>query len=213
MDSLRGVWRFWMSLLALLVLVTATGARAADPVLLVFGDSLSAGYGIEAKAAWPNLLAGELARQGQRYRVVNASVSGETTAGGRTRFPNALKQHSPSIVIIELGANDGLRGLPVNAARDNLAAMIVAAQRSGAKVHLVGMQMPPNYGPDYTASFAEVFPALAKQYRTGLTPFLLAPVIARPTLFQNDQLHPTAEAQPLLAKMIAADLKPLLAKQ
>ncbi|TJZ78884.1 arylesterase [Chitiniphilus eburneus] len=202
-----------MSLLALLVLVTATGARAADPVLLVFGDSLSAGYGIEAKAAWPNLLAGELARQGQRYRVVNASVSGETTAGGRTRFPNALKQHSPSIVIIELGANDGLRGLPVNAARDNLAAMIVAAQRSGAKVHLVGMQMPPNYGPDYTASFAEVFPALAKQYRTGLTPFLLAPVIARPTLFQNDQLHPTAEAQPLLAKMIAADLKPLLAKQ
>ncbi|GAA5783837.1 arylesterase [Chitiniphilus shinanonensis] len=201
-----------MGLLALLMVAAVPAARAADPVLLVFGDSLSAGYGIEAKAAWPNLLGTELARQGKRYRVVNASVSGETTAGGRTRFPTALKQHSPSIVILELGANDGLRGLPVNAARDNLAAMIAAAQRAGAKVHLVGMQMPPNYGPDYTAAFAQIYPALARQYRTGLTPFLLAPVIERPTMFQNDQLHPTAEAQPLLAKMIAADLKPLLAR-
>ncbi|GLS04971.1 arylesterase [Chitiniphilus shinanonensis] len=201
-----------MGLLALLMVAAVPAARAADPVLLVFGDSLSAGYGIEAKAAWPNLLGTELARQGKHYRVVNASVSGETTAGGRTRFPTALKQHSPSIVILELGANDGLRGLPVNAARDNLAAMIAAAQRAGAKVHLVGMQMPPNYGPDYTAAFAQIYPALARQYRTGLTPFLLAPVIERPTMFQNDQLHPTAEAQPLLAKMIAADLKPLLAR-
>ncbi|WP_255987827.1 arylesterase [Chitinolyticbacter albus] len=191
-------------------MVLPIAAYAADPVLLVFGDSLSAGYGIAARSAWPTLLESELKRQGKPYRVVNASISGETTAGGVTRFPQALKTHQPRLVIIELGANDGLRGLPVSAAKANLATMIQAAQRAGAKVHVVGMQMPPNYGPDYTTAFAAIYPALAKEYKTGLTPFLLAPVITRPTLFQRDQLHPTAEGQPLLMQMIVRDIKPLL---
>ncbi len=204
----------WLSRYALrvagLLLVLPIAAYAADPVLLVFGDSLSAGYGIAARSAWPTLLESELKRQGKPYRVVNASISGETTAGGVTRFPQALKTHQPRLVIIELGANDGLRGLPVSAAKANLATMIQAAQRAGAKVHVVGMQMPPNYGPDYTTAFAAIYPALAKEYKTGLTPFLLAPVITRPTLFQRDQLHPTAEGQPLLMQMIVRDIKPLL---
>ncbi|UXY16747.1 arylesterase [Chitiniphilus purpureus] len=210
MMGLRGYGRMVVGLLALWLGLITAPVRAAEPVLLVFGDSLSAGYGIAAQAAWPRLLDQTLKQQGKPYRVVNASVSGETTAGGRTRFPAALKQHKPTIVVIELGANDGLRGLPVKTARANLAAMIEAAQRSGAKVHLVGMQMPPNYGPDYTAEFAAAYADLARRYRTGFTPFLLAPVIARPDLFQNDRLHPTAEAQPLLARMLARDLAPLL---
>ncbi|WP_222846718.1 arylesterase [Chitinolyticbacter meiyuanensis] len=192
------------------MLLWAMAATAADPVLLVFGDSLSAGYGIAAKSAWPTLLEAELKRQGKPYRVVNASVSGETTAGGVTRFPQALKLHRPRLVILELGANDGLRGLPVKDAKSNLANMVKTAQKAGAKVHLVGMQMPPNYGPDYTAAFAAMYPAIAGEYKIGLTPFLLAPVITKPTLFQPDQLHPTAEAQPMLMQMIARDLKPLL---
>ncbi|BCL74360.1 arylesterase [Jeongeupia sp. HS-3] len=192
------------------IALLARGAMAATPVLLVFGDSLAAGYGIAANAAWPVKLEAELAQRGKPYRVINASVSGETTAGGLTRFPQALKMHSPKLVILELGANDGLRGLPVTKSRANLAAMIAAAQKAGARVHLVGMQMPPNYGQDYTRDFAAMYPALAKQYRTGLTPFLLAPVINRPDWFQPDQLHPVAAAQPAIATMIARDLAPLL---
>ncbi|GHD55049.1 arylesterase [Jeongeupia chitinilytica] len=192
------------------IALLAGGAQAAKPVLLVFGDSLSAGYGIAANQAWPVRLESLLSEKGKPYTVVNASVSGETTDGGLTRFPQALKIHKPRLVIIELGANDGLRGLPVAKARSNLGAMIAAAQKTGARVHLVGMQMPPNYGPDYTRDFAAMYPALAKQYRAGLTPFLLAPVINRPDWFQPDQLHPVADAQPAIAAMIARDLAPLL---
>jgi acyl-CoA thioesterase I len=196
---------------ALILLISKVAmAAAAAPVMLVFGDSLSAGYGLSADQAWPSLLQRDLAGSKTPYRVVNASVSGETTAGGLTRLPAALKAHHPRLVVLELGANDGLRGLPLDIAQHNLARMIQLAQAAGAKVHLVGMQMPPNMGPDYTRAFANMYPALAKQYHTGLTPFLLAPVIMHPDLFQADQLHPTAAGQPLLAAQIRKDLAPLL---
>lgn len=197
--------RFLISLLGGLSLQHAV--HAAEPVILVFGDSLSAGYGIAANQAWPSLLGQQLTQEGKKYRVVNASVSGETTAGGLTRFPATLKQHQPKWVILALGANDGLRGLPIAAMQNNLAEMIRQSQASGAKVHLIGMQMPPNYGAAYTQQFAAVYTTLAKQYRTSLTPFLLAPIIQQTNYFQADQLHPTAAAQPLLLKSILQNLK------
>ncbi|WP_410499164.1 arylesterase [Chitinibacter sp. S2-10] len=181
--------------------------QAADPVVLVYGDSLSAGYGLSADQAWPMLLDRQLAAQGKKYRVVNASVSGETTAGGLTRFPATLKQHQPQWVILALGSNDGLRGLPIEAMKTNLAQMIEKAQSSGARVHLIGMQMPPNYGANYTRQFAAVYQELARQYRLSLSPFLLEPIIRQSNYFQPDQLHPTAAAQPILLKYILQNLK------
>ncbi|MFC7421893.1 arylesterase [Iodobacter arcticus] len=201
------MWRF-VSVLGLSVCMAS--AQAAAPLILVFGDSLSAGYGIAAHAAWPALLDKDLAKQGKAWRVVNASVSGETTAGGLTRFPQALKTHQPKMVLLQLGANDGLRGLPLADMEKNLGSMIKMAKASGAKVHLIGMQMPPNYGASYTQGFAAIYPRLAKQYSISLTPFLLAPVIKNTTLFQPDQLHPKAEAQPLLMKMVEKDLGKLI---
>lgn len=177
------------------------------PVLLVFGDSLSAGYGLPATAAWPSLLQQELARQKLPWRIVNASISGETTAGGLTRLPATLKTHKPSKVILELGANDGLRGLPIADMEKNLAGMIRLIKASGASVHLIGMRIPTNYGADYTGKFAAVYEKLAREHKTGLTPFLLAPILSRPDLFQSDGLHPTAPAQPLLMQMVLNDLK------
>jgi acyl-CoA thioesterase I len=201
------MWRF-VSVLGLSVCMAS--AQAATPLILVFGDSLSAGYGIAAQAAWPALLDKDLAKQGKAWRVVNASVSGETTAGGLTRFPQALKTHQPKMVLLQLGANDGLRGLPLAEMEKNLGSMIKQAKASGAKVHLIGMQMPPNYGASYTQGFAAIYPRLAKQYSISLTPFLLAPVIKNAELFQADQLHPKAEAQPLLMKMVEKDLGKLI---
>jgi acyl-CoA thioesterase I len=201
------MWRF-VSVLGFSVCMAS--AQAAAPLILVFGDSLSAGYGIAAQAAWPALLDKDLAKQGKRWRVVNASVSGETTAGGLTRFPQALKTHQPKMVLLQLGANDGLRGLPLAEMEKNLGSMIKQAKASGAKVHLIGMQMPPNYGASYTQGFAAIYPRLAKQYSISLTPFLLAPVIKNAELFQADQLHPKAEAQPLLMKMVEKDLGKLI---
>ncbi len=177
------------------------------PVLLVFGDSLSAGYGLPAAAAWPTLLQDELARRNAPWRVVNASVSGETSAGGLTRLPAALKAHQPKRVILELGANDGLRGLPIAEMEKNLASMIRMIKASGASVHLVGLRIPTNYGVDYTGKFAAVYEKLARAHQTGFTPFLLAPIINRPDLFQADGMHPTAKAQPLLMQMVLKDLK------
>jgi acyl-CoA thioesterase I len=201
------MWRF-VSVLGFSVCMAS--AQAAAPLILVFGDSLSAGYGIAAQAAWPALLDKDLAKQGKAWRVVNASVSGETTAGGLTRFPQALKTHQPKIVLLQLGANDGLRGLPLVDMEKNLGSMMKMAKASGAKVHLIGMQMPPNYGASYTQGFAAIYPRLAKQYSSSLTPFLLAPVIKNTELFQADQLHPKAEAQPLLMKMVEKDLGKLI---
>jgi acyl-CoA thioesterase-1 len=196
---------FLVSVFLMLALLP-TAAQSA-PVLLVFGDSLSAGYGLPAKASWPRLLEAELVRRQSGWRVVNASVSGETTAGGLTRLPAALKKHQPQRVVLELGANDGLRGLPPAEMEKNLATMIKLIRDSGAEVHLVGMALPPNYGADYTKKFAAVYETLARKHRIGFTPFLLAPIIARPELFQSDGLHPTREAQPLLMQLMLNDLQ------
>ncbi len=173
------------------------------------GDSLSAGYGIRAEQAWPSLLASRLAEKRFDYSVANLSVSGETTAGGRSRLPEALERYRPAIVIIALGANDGLRGLPINQMRENLAAMIDASRTAGAKTLLIGMRLPPNYGP-YANDFDASFAALTQQKKTAYLDFLLAPVAADRSLFQSDNLHPTAQAQPRLLDHVWPALLPLL---
>ena len=182
----------------------------ADKTLLVWGDSLSAGYGIAKEQAWPSLLQTRLKDNGFSYRVVNASVSGETSAGGRSRLPAALKQHQPQLVIIELGANDGLRGLPMTEMQNNLAAMIELCKRNGAKVLLVGMRIPPNYGIQYTQAFSGSFKQLSTQYRTGLVPFLFDGIAGKPDAFLPDGLHPSAESQSILLNNVWPQLKPLL---
>lgn len=185
-------------------------AHSAAPKILVWGDSLSAGYGIDQAAAWPSLLAKRLSKEGYRHEVVNASISGETTAGGLARLPAALERHQPAIVIIELGANDGLRGQPLSLMRENLSAMIRAAQSSRAKVLLLGMRLPPNFGPAYTQKFQASFTELAAQHKTAIVPFFLEQIAARQELFQADTIHPTAEAQSLILQTIWPGLKPLL---
>jgi len=177
--------------------------------MLVYGDSLSAGYGLAADQGWASLLANRVQREGYGFQVVNASVSGETTAGGLARLPRALATHDPRIVVIELGANDGLRGLPLTQMRDNLAAMLDAAQAAGARTLLIGMRLPPNYGP-YAAEFAKSFEDTAKRKKSALLDFLLAPIAANPTYFLPDNLHPTAEAQPLILDSVWPGLQPLL---
>ena len=185
-------------------------AQAAT--IMVWGDSLSAGYGLEADEAWPTLLQTRLDEEGFRHTVVNASVSGETSAGGRSRLPAALEQHEPDIVILELGANDGLRGLPPKLLAENLDAMISAARSAGAQVLLVGMQMPPNYGPVYTRRFAQTFTTVAKAQKVPLVPFLLEGFADQPELFLNDGIHPTADAQHKVLDTVWHGLKPLLGK-
>ena len=192
------------------MVLIATTTSAANPKILVWGDSLSAGYGIDQSAAWPSLLAKRLSKEGYRYEVVNASISGETTAGGLSRLPAALDRHKPTIIIIELGANDGLRGQPLALMRNNLAAMIRAAQASRANVLLLGMRLPPNFGPAYTQKFQATFSELATQHKVGLVPFFLEQIAARRELFQADTIHPTAEAQDLILQTIWPGLKPML---
>ncbi|MGC3963564.1 MAG: arylesterase [Rhodocyclaceae bacterium] len=198
------------SIVVLLLLLAARGAMAAS--ILVMGDSLSAGYGIEQAQAWPTLLDQKLKSEGYRYEVVNASISGETTAGGRSRINAALDRARPSVVIIELGANDGLRGLSLKAMRDNLDAMIRASQDAGARIVLVGMQMPPNFGQAYTQKFRDTFAELSRQYKTALVPFLLDGFAQKRELFQADGLHPVAQAQPMVLDNVWPALRPLLKK-
>ncbi len=186
----------------------APAAQAAKNIL-VFGDSLSAGYGIRQDAAWPSLLAKRLQEKSLDYNVVNASISGETTSGGRSRLDAALAKHAPSIVIIALGANDGLRGLPIATMRDNLTAMTDSAQKSKARVLIVGQRLPPNYGA-YAVQFHETFIDVAKAKKSALVDFLLDGVATQPQLFQADNLHPTAEAQPRLLDNVWRGLGPLL---
>jgi len=193
-------------LLSLLCAVTLGHAQT----LLVLGDSLSAGYGIPVAQSWPALLQARLQQEKFPHRVINASISGETTAGGRSRLDALLRQQQPRIVIIALGANDGLRGLPLTALRDNLVAMVRAARQSGAKVLLAGMQLPPNYGPDYTRTFNETFGAVARQEKIAHLPFLLEPIARDDAAFQPDRLHPTTVAQPKILDHVWASLKPLL---
>jgi acyl-CoA thioesterase-1 len=196
------------SIITILLLFLAGTAQAAT--ILVWGDSLSAGYGLRAGEAWPTLLQTRLEQQGFRHRVVNASVSGETSAGGRSRLPAALEQHGPEILILELGANDGLRGLRPALLADNLRAMIAAAHTAGARVLLIGMQMPPNYGPAYTRRFAQTFSEVAAAEKVAFVPFLLDGFADQPQHFQVDGIHPNAAAQPRILDTVWRGLEPLL---
>ncbi|HEY2145219.1 MAG TPA: arylesterase, partial [Steroidobacteraceae bacterium] len=179
-------------LFALFVLmVAASSAVAEEPVILVFGDSISAGYGLDhVEQGWVELLKTRLKALGYGYQVVNASVSGETTAGGLARLPRALEVHHPKIVILELGGNDGLRALPISQMRANLTQMADQASAAGAKVVLLGMRMPPNYGPDYTEQFRLTFSELANDKKLPVVPFLLNDIALTPNLMQDDQIHP-----------------------
>ena len=194
-------------------LLTFPMCAGATQTILVLGDSLSSGFGLAEARGWVSLLEKRLARDRFGYRVLNASISGDTTSGGRSRLPALLQEHRPTHVIIELGGNDALRGLPLELTRDNLSTMTRAAARAGARVLLLGMQVPPNYGRQYSEDFARVFTTVAKQESTALVPFLLKGVadVAQPEqLFQGDRIHPTEAAQPLMLGNVWPALKPLL---
>ncbi len=184
------------------------GISAAQQTILVFGDSLSAAYGIPREAGWVSLLQRELQRTRPQYRIVNASISGETTGGGLRRLASALRQHQPGIVILELGANDGLRGIPSQDIEANLGELIKQSRKAGAKVLLLGMQLPPNYGGGYTARFKALHPRLARKYQIALVPYLLEGVA--PEQFQADNLHPVAAAQEQILRTVLEKLEPLL---
>ncbi|WP_284409401.1 arylesterase [Acidovorax sp. SUPP3334] len=191
----------------------AMAAPARKPVILVVGDSLSAEYGLARGKGWVALLEKQLAEEKIDATVVNASVSGDTTSGGRSRLPALLTQHKPSHVVIELGGNDALRGLPLKNTADNLKAMAQAAKQSGAKVLIVGMQVPPNYGADYSKRFADTFDSVARETQSALVPFLLKGVadVPDPTaLFQADRIHPKAEAHPTMLANVWPELRKLL---
>ena len=181
-----------------------------DITLLVYGDSLSASYGIEQEQGWVNLLKSKLRSEKLPVDVVNGSVSGETTTGGLARLPAMLDSYQPELLILELGGNDGLRGLPLDLMRENLASMIDLAKASGAEVILTGIQIPPNYGPRYTAPFFEIYSALAKQKLLPLVPFLIDGIPQQPELMQNDGIHPRAEAQSMILDNVWPILKPQL---
>ncbi|MDB5793651.1 MAG: tesA2 [Noviherbaspirillum sp.] len=193
------------------VFVTAS-AYSASNTILVLGDSLSAEYGLARNSGWVALMAEHVKKENIATSIFNASVSGETTSGGRSRLPALLDQHRPSLVILELGANDGLRGLPIAATEQNLTAMISAAKRAKAEVLLVGMQIPPNYGRQYTEKFAAMYPKIAKEARVPLVPFLLEGIADKQQFFQPDRIHPTGNAQPIIFNNVWRHLKPLLAK-
>ncbi|WP_110419429.1 arylesterase [Burkholderia vietnamiensis] len=216
-------WKRRTALAALLATLCAATvpARAASaapaapegrPTLVVLGDSLSAEYGLPRDTGWVALLRQRLAAERIDYSVANASVSGDTTSGGRARLPAVLQRLKPSIVIVEPGSNDALRGVPVATTEQNLRDIIAAARRSHAQVVLVGMYVPPNYGPDYTQKFHAVYPRLSKQLGVPLVPFLLAGIENKPEMFQSDQMHPGEQAQRVLLDNVWPTLKPLLGK-
>jgi len=192
------------------VLFALLSPLAGAATILIMGDSLSAGYGLRADQSWPAHLARRLEGLGDTHTVINASISGETTAGGLSRLPHALKTHQPDMVVIELGANDGLRGLPLNRMRGNLEAMIAQSRRAGARVVLIGMQLPPNYGPAYANKFRESFENVAREQSTSFVPFLLAGFADRREWFQQDGLHPTAEAQPTILENVWPAIEALM---
>jgi len=197
----------------LVALTSPTAAAApAVPTVLILGDSLSAGYGLGTGQGWVDLLQRKLAAQGFAHQVVNASITGDTTAGGRSRIGAALQTHKPQIVIIELGGNDGLRGSALAPVKANLEYMVEAAQKAGAKVLLLGMQLPPNYGARYVADFAALFSDVARARQAALVPFLLRGFGDNPELFQADRIHPTAQAQPLMLDTLWPELRKLLPK-
>ena len=202
---LRRLLITWLTSLLCLPLAAWAGGT-----ILVYGDSLSAAYGLPQDAGWAALLQARLKQQSLDYTVSNVSVSGETTSGGAARIADVLNAHRPKVIIVELGANDGLRGLPPREMRANLAQILSASRRARARVLLVGMRMPPNYGASYTQAFAAVYADLAREYKTALVPYLLQGMDQQRELFQADDLHPTAAAQPILLENVWKSLLPLL---
>lgn len=198
------------SALLLLLIPLVTPLASAATGILIMGDSLSAAYGIPRDQGWVALLQKRLETEGYPQRLVNASISGETTAGALERLPAALERHRPEVVVLELGGNDGLRGLSLDAMKSNLARMLLASRAAGARVLLVGVDLPPNYGSLFTAKFRAVYRDLAAEHQVGLLPSLVADVGGRPALMQADGIHPNAKAQPLLADAVWEQLRPLL---
>jgi acyl-CoA thioesterase-1 len=198
------------TLIAVVVLLVPAGVGAAEKSILVLGDSISAAYGMAQHRGWVALLEERLKRERLDYNVVNASVSGETTSGGLARIDAALARHRPGIVVVELGGNDGLRGLPVTEMKANLGAIIERSQTAGARVLVLGVRMPPNYGPQYTQAFEAAFEELAKRYNTALVPSLMEGFGERLELFQPDRIHPAEAAQPLMEERVWKALRPML---
>lgn len=197
-------------LIVLLTCLLPLGAAAAPPTILVLGDSLSAAHNIPVNAGWVHLLKARVATMTPPRRVVNASISGETTQSGRERLPGLLQEYKPSLVILELGANDGLRGLSLNELRSNLEAMIVGCAKAKAKVLLLGIELPVNYGPRYRSGLRAIYVDLARQHGTGLVPFLLDGVALKPELMQADGMHPTAAGEPRVFANVWQALAPML---
>lgn len=187
------------------------GAHAAAPgTVLVLGDSLSAAHNIPVEAGWVHLLDGRLSKMVPKWTAINASISGETSLSGRNRLPELLKKYRPSVLILELGANDGLRGLPLPALKENMAAMIAMAQKSGAQVLLLGIELPVNYGPQYRDGLRAVYADLASSHHTALVPFLLEGIALNPEMMQDDGMHPVASAEPRVLALVWKALEPLL---
>jgi acyl-CoA thioesterase-1 len=197
-------------MLGAVLMLAAALAHSAPKTVLVLGDSLSAEYGLTRGSGWVALLGQKLKAEKIDAAIVNASISGETTSGGRVRLPALLAQYHPSLVVIELGANDGLRGLPVAAAEANMRAMVELVRKNHAQVLLVGMRMPPNYGRDYTENFFSMYKTVAAQTKAPLVPFMLEGVAEQPSLFQADRLHPTAQAHPAILANIWPKFLPLV---
>ncbi|MBC8025095.1 MAG: arylesterase [Steroidobacteraceae bacterium] len=209
LSALSTLIRF-IQLALVLAFVGTAAAEQPQRTIIVLGDSLSAGYGVKVQEGWVSLLAKRLASEGYGYRVVNASVSGETTQGGLARLPRALQTHKPAIVIVELGGNDGLRGLPLAASRENLRKTIELSLAARAQVVLVGMVIPPNYGQRYGQEFRDMFATLAKKQSLAFVPFFLDNVALEPKLMQADGIHPNAAGQPQMLENLWPKLKPLL---
>lgn len=199
----------WLTALVWSISLTSNTALAAQ-ALLVFGDSLSAHYGIPEKRSWVSLLGERLKKEKLDYQIVNASISGETTAGGRARLTKILADHKPAVVILELGANDGLRGLPVSEMKKNLTAMIEQSQNIGARVLLVGTRVPPNYGAEFAQAYEAVFVDLAKSHKVALAPDMMAGFGEKLELFLPDRIHPNEAAQPTVLDNVWKGLRPLL---
>lgn len=219
MNSRLLFWRFKSAVKAVLILISlillslvAISSQAASTIL-VYGDSLSAAYGFSTQQGWVSLMDQRLKTERLPYQVVNASISGETTAGGLSRLKQTIELQKPKVMILALGANDGLRGLPIETMQRNLNNMLELANENNIKVLLVGMRIPPNYGPQYTQAFHQTFIDLAKQFKVKLVPFLLENVAGKPALNQDDGIHPTAEAQPIILDTVWKSLQTMLKKQ
>jgi acyl-CoA thioesterase-1 len=203
--------RVILSLLSVVVTLVSQSSFADEPpVLLILGDSLSAGYGMDSDRSWVHLLELRLNDTGHTYRILNSSISGDTTQGGLARLPRLLDRYQPRIVIIELGANDGLRGINPGITRANMTSMIQSSQQSGAKVLLAGIKLPPNYGADYIEQFESMYADLAREYDTLLVPFFMDGVVFKPGLLQADGIHPNEKGQPVLLENVWQVLQPAL---